>query len=317
MAGRRVLYITLLITAAVFHFAYGQYVTHYVLLFLLILPVLSLLLSLPAALSSRAELIGGADVIRNRESSVQLKVECGFFIPPEAWKITIEDQNLFTEKKASRKKLRESSVSKLNRKFSPDTSHLGTIRYTLKKAKVCDYLGLFAIPVKKSGAVSVTVLPDKEVPVPEPELVDPSERVYKPKPQGFSEEHELRPYRAGDPLNLIHWKLSVKYDDVIVREPQELIRKNIVLCADLPAGYDEQQSVLEQLSYLNERLSENQISYELHFGSKSLLINSKNDYDDFIRATLSEPMQPESALSVTGGSETLIYRIRPGRGVRA
>ena len=60
----------------------------------------------------------------------------------------------------------------------------------------------------------------------------------KPKPQGFSEEHELRPYREGDAINLIHWKLSSKYDEPIVREPQELVRKDIVLSVDLPDDFD-------------------------------------------------------------------------------
>ena len=77
-------------------------------------------------------------------------------------------------------------------------------------------LGLFPIPVKKGGSVTVTVLPDKEIPVPEPALIENSAMALRPKPQGFSEEHELRPYRDGDPINHIHWKLSLKMDDYIL-----------------------------------------------------------------------------------------------------
>lgn len=316
MAGRRILYITLLAAAAVFHFAYGQYVTYYVLLFLLCLPVLSLLVSIPAALFSRALLRGGADVCRGRESSVRLSAECRFFIPPEMWKFTVEKQNLFTESRAEKQKLRIRSAGTLSENFDPDTTQLGTIRYRIRSARICDYLGLFTLPIRKGGPAFVTVLPDKEQPMPEPEIVDPAERVFKPKPQGFSEEHELRPYRDGDPLNLIHWKLSEKYDSVIVREPQELVRKKVVLSVDLPYKYEERQSVLEQLRYLNDLMIENGLSYTLQFGRKALEIASENDFMDFLRPVLSEPMQAQKALPVDLGHNMLIYRIKPNKGAR-
>ena len=81
MTGRRILYALLLIGCTLMHFAYGQYVTHYILLFMLLLPVLSLLISLPAILTSSAELTGGEDVRRTRAAKVWLTVRCRFFLP--------------------------------------------------------------------------------------------------------------------------------------------------------------------------------------------------------------------------------------------
>ena len=316
MAGRRVLYGALLFFAALLHIAYGQYVTFYVLLFLLCLPVLSLLFSLPTILMSRAELIGGEDVRRKRECRIRLNVESRFFLPPEAWKICIEKKNLFTNGRAERQKLRLNGVQKETQVFLPDTSVLGTIRYRIRFARVCDYLGLFSIPVRRGGAVTVTVLPDAEKPVPEPDLLEPSNRILKPKPQGFSEEHELRPYREGDAINLIHWKLSQKYDEPIVREPQEPLRKNVVIAVDLPKTYEACESVLEQLQYVSDTLLDDKVTYLLHFGYRSQMIRSNGEFDRLLKTVLSEPRRVEAALPVRVGNDTLLYRVVPGKEVQ-
>ncbi|MBR5947989.1 MAG: DUF58 domain-containing protein [Clostridia bacterium] len=317
MAVRRIIYIALLALAALYHFAYGQYATHYILIFFLCLPVLSLLVSLPAALTSRAALVGGLDVHRNMEGGVLLELECRSFLPPELWQVTVEEKNLFTGTAGAPQIIKAGGTKKLTKSFHPDTTRLGTIRYSIKKARIYDYLGLFAIPVKRSGSAEFTVLPDIERPNPEPELDDPSSLYFKPKPLGFSEEHELRQYRGGDPLNLIHWKLSGKMDELIVREPQEIIRKRIVLSVDIPADYPAQQSVIEQLRYLSEELIEKEIPYQLVFGVDKRNITSNDEFNEFIKQKLSEPLRAKYALGETLIGDTLIYRIRPSKGVSA
>ena len=316
MTSRRILYIVLLIGSTVMHFAYGQYVTHYILLFMLLLPALSLLISLPSILMSKVTLTGGEDVCRNRPAKVHLNVECSFFLPPERYSIRIESRNLFLDERPDKQKLLLNGKRSEKLVFEPDTSRLGTVSYRIRSARACDYLGLFSIPIRRTGLVALTVLPDKECPIPEPELVEPSDRIMKPKPQGFSEEHELRPYREGDAINLIHWKLSEKYDETIVREPQVLVRKNIVLSVDLPKDYQDQQNVMEQLSYLSDQLTKNNIPYVLHFGMQKCSIGSNGEFERFLKTVLSEPMKEQSAEPVLAGNDTLVYRIVPNPEVR-
>lgn len=316
MTGRRILYIVLLFGSTLMHFAYGQYVTHYILLFMLFLPVFSLLLSLPAILTTKATLSGGEDVYRTRSAKIRLTVNCGFFLPPERVQVTVENQNLYLEQRPTRKRMRFFGMPKETEIFEPDTSKLGTLRYRIRTASACDYLGLFSIPIRRTGAVTLTVLPDTERPVPEPGLVEPSDRILKPKPQGFSEEHELRPYREGDPINLIHWKLTEKYDETIIREPQLLVRKNIVLSVDLPKDYRALESVMEQLRFLSDQLCENNIPYVLHYGMQTVAIGSNGEFERFLKTVLSEPMRAEAALPVVAGNDTLVYRILPKRKVR-
>ncbi len=311
MNGRRLTYGTLVFILAILHFAYGQYVTFFILLFFLLLPVLSLLISLPAILTSRADLIGGADVERGRATGVRLCLKSRFFLPPEVWKLKVERQNLFLEMRPVRTKIRFFAVREKEVLFTPDTGRLGTLHFRIRSARVCDYLGLFAIPIRRSGPVTLTILPGVEEPVPMPELVEPSDRIMKAKPFGFSEEHELRPYREGDAVNLIHWKLTEKMDSPIVREPQELMRKNVVLSMDCFSAYESEQSVLEQLRCLADILNEHKIPFILYYGLRSVRIAGDGDFQHFLRSFLSGQIRDEQAQPVTTGNDTIVCRIVP------
>ena len=315
MAARRALYLALLTWAALLHFAYGQYVTHYLLIFLLLAPVLSAILSLPTVLRSRVLLISGGDVRRGGKTEILVNFDTFGLLPPEAWSVTVIPKNLFTDSVHPKETIRVFGEKRLEKGFTPDTTEVGCIRYKIKSAFVFDYLGLIPIPVRRGGPADVTVLPDEQQPMPEPELVVQSAVAFKPKPQGFSEEHELREYREGDPLNLIHWKLTAKYDGYIVREPQEEVRKPIVLVPDTPVLYIDHLSVLEQLCFINYRLLEKQISYSVIYGRKQIRITSESDYKEFMRSVLSEPMRRERVNVVFNTTaDELIYRIRPGKG---
>lgn len=317
MLGRRILYITALLAVTAFHLAYGQYVSHYMLLFVLFLPVVSLLLSLPAMLSTKVELTGAGDVRRHYPARVKVLATCGFFLPLDCLRLKIEKQNLFYSEKPETEIFIIHELTTEEETLRISTEHVGTIRCRIRSAWAYDYLGFFSIPVRKGNAAVFTVLPTATVPLPEPDLIQTSEQIAKPKPQGFSEEHELRPYRAGDSINLIHWKLTSKFDDPIIREPQELIRKNIILAIDLPDSFPQQEDLLGQLVYLSEQLLSAQIPYTLYIGKQTVIIRSEGELSTFLTAFLAEPMRVEKTLSIRTGNDTLVYRLIPGKGAEA
>lgn len=317
MAGRRITYLALLAAAIVLHHVYGQYLTHYMVIFLLCVPLISVIASIPSALGAEAKLCGGEDVCRGGTSSVLLTLESSAHFPPEGWSVTVTSRNAFTGREDARRRIRITGERRGEMVFSPDTSQLGAVRYKIKRAFIFDHLGLIPIPIKKGSDAGIIVLPRTEQPVPEPDLAGESTCSYRPKRQGFSEEHELRPYKDGDPLNLIHWKLSRKFGELIIREPQEAVRKEIAIVIDPPSDYEQHRSVLEQLAFLNEQLMEERIPYQLQYGQKLYNINEQGDYDDFIAGTLSAPMRGERIRSIEAGKEALVYRIKPGEGVGA
>lgn len=316
MAGRRVIYGALLLGAAVLHFAYGQYISRFVLLFLLFLPVLSLLASLPSILSTRVGLTGGGSLVRLSPSRAKLSVKCGFFLPPPLIRVNIEQLNVFSGEEPKLIKLTITGKNSFEEDIPVDTSRLGSVRINVKKARACDHLGLFALPIGKGRGVSTVVLPAEEKPFPDPDFTEASAQVLRPKPMGFSEEHELRPYREGDAINLIHWKLSVKLDEPIVREPQELVRKKIVLAADSYDGYPGRQSVIEQLKYLNNKLLGEGFSYTLHYGRQTVLVSSDYEFESFILTVINGSPRVERTLPVELANDTIVYRVIPRKEVR-
>ena len=74
---------------------------------------------------------------------------------------------------------------------------------------------------------------------------------YKPKSGGgFSDFYELREYRQGDSLKNIHWKLSSKYDDLIVKEPSLPIYKEFTINAIFTDLAKENNNILARLYYI-------------------------------------------------------------------
>ena len=131
-----------------------------------------------------------------------------------------------------------------------DTAHTAVIRTEIRSAYMYDFLGLFRFPLRirtrdtaqkpqnttaSAAAASqehilrrnatrlyadVTVLPQTHAPRGKLRMWDNSQSTPVPT-QRFSEQHEIRTYRPGDALRSVHWKLSAKTDDLLVREPVE------------------------------------------------------------------------------------------------
>ena len=104
-----------------------------------------------------------------------------------------------------------------------DTAHCGCIALAAARVRVLDHLGLFALPVRRVRAGIHDGAARAHPARPGPEAVRLLPRTTSgPSPAAaFSEEHELRPYREGDPIVSVHWKLSSKLDSLVVREAME------------------------------------------------------------------------------------------------
>ncbi|MFR5863988.1 MAG: DUF58 domain-containing protein [Acutalibacteraceae bacterium] len=94
-------------------------------------------------------------------------------------------------------------------------------------------------------------------PVPFPRLPDgeTAGKRLRPKPGGgFAEEHDIREYRAGDPLNAVHWKLSAKLDELLIREPLIADRGELRLLMDLFGSREALETAFGKLAYIGGEL---------------------------------------------------------------
>lgn len=99
-----------------------------------------------------------------------------------------------------------------------DTGHCGQAEVKVAKARIYDCLGLFSVPVKKSGSAVVMITP-VITPVQENEaaLIRSYLRMQGAERDG---DYFVREYRPGDSPRSIHWKLTAKADEPQVKDFQ-------------------------------------------------------------------------------------------------
>lgn len=313
MSSRRIVYFTGLVMGVVFHSLYGQYLSYILLRFLILLPFVSLLVSLPAMLRVRVLLSASGASPRGEAAAAKLRIDSRCFLPVGCLSLTFAGENKFTGDRVNDQKFRYWGVLKVEESLSLPSDRCGVITCSLSRVWAWDYMGIFAVPVKRCDPATYMVLPVEEKPKPMPELDQDSAITLKPKPGGgYSEEHELRPYRQGDPLNVIHWKLSSKLDETIVREPQLMQRKRVALSVTPRSDRRELESQLDQLVYLSAYLIDRGIAHRICFGAhQEAYIKDRNSLDEFLLTILSS--QPDGSRGPVdrNKSDELVYSVRP------
>ena len=123
--------------------------------------------------------------------------------------------------------------------FTLDSSHCVGIRVRKDRLMVTDYLGILSkqCRIDREESLSLFVLPDKrEVGRLFPEemgAVTSEEGSTNRKGSAFIDESEIRSYEMGDPIKLIHWKISARIDDLMVRELADQTETCLLLYVNL------------------------------------------------------------------------------------
>lgn len=243
-------YLAAVLGCWVFYMAYGEWFSCLALLIVLWLPWLSLVLSLPAMLRFRLEPGGPDAVTMGDDAELWLLGSCPLPMPPFRGKLTL-------------RRCATGQTERFRRECGLSTAHCGGITVTIARPRVCDYLGLFAFPVRHVGSKTILIRP---TPLPVrnlPGVENWVTRAWKPKNGGFAENHELRLYRPGDSLNQVHWKLSAKTGKRIVRQPMEPQRDLVLLTMTLRGSPEELDRKFGRLVWLGQYLLERDIFFEI------------------------------------------------------
>ena len=288
MTGRRIIYLCCLAGSLVFYFCYQQWVSWMILLAVLGLPVVSLLLSLPAMLQFRAEVEAPAFVAAGDAAHTAL------------WGLSKLPQPLFRGKLMVTDLL-TGAVKRHDPRRPLPTEHCGGLRIEAKKVGVCDYLGLFCLPVKPPPARTVIVRPAPLSMASPPDLSRYIARSWRPKfGGGFAENHELRLYRPGDSLNQVHWKLSAKTGELILREPMEPSRDLVLLTMDLSGSREEIDRKCGRLLWVSRHLLDRDLRHEIRCltadGPVSHTVTSEADLTAAADKLLCRPMAAAGTL---------------------
>lgn len=297
MIRRWLCYLALLLMAFGFYLYYYGWLSWYLLLVLLALPGLSLLLSLPAMLGQRVKWNWKADARCIREQTALLRLGGRTaWVPAPRCRLRLQLYGLGSGQKQDLDLwLTEVQQLPLN------TDHCGVLHCQLTRVWVYDYLGLFRLPRKLPPARELSILPVAAPPNPLPHLENLDSQRWRPKlGGGFAEQHELREYRPGDPLRSIHWKLTAKTDEWIVREAMEPERQRILLSFDLPMEPMALDATMDQLCWLSNWLTTRNLPHELRWlepttGELHIArIEQQSDFDAVLDDLLRTPLQSDA-----------------------
>lgn len=114
------------------------------------------------------------------------------------------------------------------------SEYCGRLRAWVPQVVLYDCFGIFDIRCKSNAVTHMTVQAETFEPnvvlVPNPSATDDSESYSQERPGAdLTETFQLREYVPGDSPRQIHWKLTNKFDKLIVRDPGLPISKNVLV----------------------------------------------------------------------------------------
>ena len=114
------------------------------------------------------------------------------------------------------------------------SEYCGRIQISVEQVKLYDCFGLIGVPCGCSAEAHMTVQPDtfpiRVNLIPNPDSQEDSDTYSQERPGAdLTETFQIREYVPGDSMRQIHWKLSGKFDRLIVRDPALPITRNVLV----------------------------------------------------------------------------------------
>ncbi len=307
MLRSRVLYAAALLAAFLFHVFNTSYIAWFLWVLVVCLPFLALALSLPAILGCHITITPDVYTVqRGVKTGWGIELKSRFKLPIAHVTWVFKSVNLLTGFKNAERMTMNSQEFEDKLYQQAATSHCGLLECCIEHVRVCDCLGLFAIR-RPSARACLTVFPVAAQVKPLPDNMGEnagSANVLRLRHGGGpGEDYDLRAYRPGDPIRSIHWKLSSKREELIVRETLEAQKAPILLTFDHFGSADDMDRIFDRLDgYCRLLLEKGHIFFvqwvqPLDSRLRSYQIADEHGRKAFLAAALADPA-PETGHSV-------------------
>ena len=183
--------------------------------------------------------------------------------------------------------------------------YCGQVVLECKSCALLDVLCLFSVPVHHQKMNTALIYPDTlnvqlKMVKSDQGMVDLDGFVQNKKGHDLSEIFDIRKYEPGDDIRSIHWKLSQKIDDLVIREASNLSQYSILVIPDLALKdleVSEMNTSVSLIIALCEELISNHVAFCIPLVSEAEFqlceIRNLNEFHDTLNAMLSMKAMPE------------------------
>lgn len=285
-----------------FFIFFRGYLSYLVFLFLLILPVLSfvwLLLSFRFA-GVRAQ-ASKAAVEKKEPFSFMIRAKSSRLFPIPCLRVTIEISNALGGETERELLSFPFFAGEAVMEQPCRSACCGKLSCTVRRARGLDFLRLFSLPVRVKESAAVFILPSR-TPAPaavtENCLLPDFAELSLPTAPGNdpSDPFDVRSYRPGDPLSRIHWKLSAKQGEWIVREGGSSAERSIRFLVECGSQLLENDCIMETFSRLAFLLVEHGIPAQVFWPEDAELgsqgFDGEEEASEILEVLLSRSVPP-------------------------
>lgn len=247
MIQNKIRYIVLLATIGLLSILYNEYFMGIIFLTAVVLPFLMFALLSYVYGKIRVELISTVHVAGKGETiPISVQIHNPTIIPVSGIQLTLTYSNSFSGKKHKREFMASADLkTTATVTMSLMSEHAGNLEISLNKIRIYDYFKLFSLRRKYSGVLKIAILPMIHE-ITEDELLSHSRTqvesdYYSSVKSGDdpSEVFMIREYREGDRPTRIHWKLSMKQDQLMIKEFSDPLNCSMLIFANLSISMEE------------------------------------------------------------------------------
>ncbi len=236
----KLLYAALIVVMVLFFILYRGNLSYELLIFTLILPVLLFVSTIWMKRKLKLTLLHSKEpILKGKPYQWVIEVQNPTFFSSPLAQITLEYSNSLSEKPQEltvQFPIMPHNTQRLRLSFHAVTC--GMMEMQLKKLVFYDPIRLFRRNIKLSARDHIVLMPSPIVtlpvewpPTPQPDA-DSSEYSKTKSGDDPSEIFDLHTYREGDLVSRIHWKLSSKLDNLMVKEYSLPLSTGCLLLAD-------------------------------------------------------------------------------------
>jgi len=237
MKKNRIKYLIVFIFSLLFVYLHGGIVPWSFFYFILVLPLVSLLnLYISYKTFSFHEQTNETTFIKGDSIKYTCKVIVEHFLPLLYMNLYIQTPITFITNRVDKKEIFLYSKKAQNFTYRIECKYRGKYQMGLQMVEFIDILSLFKLTYFPKILNKVTIFPKiKKIiePITKNVALSQQQLSYINKSKGDEATINIRNYMYGDSSKLIHWKLSAKLDELMIKERENVFDRQVILAIDL------------------------------------------------------------------------------------